>query len=39
MSEPHHTLIYTSHSPEFEDFADIIYEIDDHKLVEHVKVR
>ena len=39
MSGPHHTLIYTSHSPEFEDFADIIYEIDDHKLVEHVKVR
>ena len=39
MSGPHHTLIYPSHSPEFEDFADIIYEIDDHKLVEHVKVR
>ena len=39
MSGPHHTLIYTSQSPEFEDLADIIYEIDDHKLVEHVKVR
>lgn len=26
-------LIFTSHNPEYEDFADIVYEIDDYKLV------